>query len=90
MIVINNVNPNKLHDELINAGITPKSVKHNKVENEDIAEKTWITFEEGTNMAMVQKIIDAHDTTPLPPPKTKLEILQETVDVLVLDNLEVL
>lgn len=58
-----NVNTNKLHDELIKAGIKPLLV-------ESLNEKTWITFAGTTDMAAVQAVIDAHDPTPLPPKPT--------------------
>jgi len=37
--------------------------------------------------AQIQNVIDNHDNTPLPRPKTQLEILQETIDALVLSSL---
>lgn len=70
---INNANPNKLHNEFINAGIVPVSVKNDSKIDEYIAEHTWIIFAEGTDMVIVQQIIDAHDPTPLPLPKTDAE-----------------
>ena len=61
-----NVNPNKLHDELILAGIMPVLVENDCLDGEYIAKNTWITFSEDTDMTTVQAIIDAHDPTPLP------------------------
>lgn len=61
-----NINTNKLHDELIANGIMPLLV-------ESIDNETWITFQENTDMELVQQIIDAHDPTPLPPPITETE-----------------
>lgn len=76
-MLLKNINPNKLHDELINAGILPISVTHNRVDGEQIAENTEIKLAEGADMALVQAIIDTHDPAPLPQPKTDIEILQE-------------
>lgn len=64
-----NVNTNKLHDELIASGIRPKLV-------ESIGNKTFITFEEETNMELVQRIIHAHDPT-LVSQFTQLEKLEQ-------------
>jgi hypothetical protein len=58
-----NVNTNKLHDELIKAGIVPLLV-------ESTEEKTQITYANDIDMAAVQAVIDAHDPTPLPPKPT--------------------
>lgn len=74
---IYNVNPNKLHGELNKAEIFPLLVQNDTKDNEYIAENTWITFEDGADMELVQQIIDAHDPTPGPPPKTDIEILKE-------------
>lgn len=63
------VNANKLHDELIESGINPLLV-------ESLEDKTWITFEENTDMKLVQQLIDSHDPTPLPQPPTDKERLQ--------------
>jgi len=64
-----NVNTNKLHDELITAGINPVLV-------ESLDEKTWITYADGTDMTAVQAVIDAHDPTPLPPEPTAQERIE--------------
>ena len=65
-----NVNTNKLHDELINAGITPLLVESKE-------DKTWITFADDADMTAVQAIIDAHNPEPLPPLSTKTEVLEQ-------------
>lgn len=65
-----NVNTNKLHDELITAGIKPLLV-------ESLDNKTWITFKDTVDMIAVQAVIDAHNPTPLPP--------QQTVDDYIID-----
>lgn len=64
-----NVNTNKLHDELINAGIAPLLV-------ESLNEKTWITFADDVDMTAVQAVIDAHDPTPLPEPLSEIDKLK--------------
>lgn len=74
-ITIDNVNTNKLHDELIANGVVPLLV-------ESLEDRTWITFTDDTNMDLVQQIIDAHDPTPLPPQpsdKERLEALEQAM-----------
>jgi hypothetical protein len=83
-------NPNKLYDELVNAGIIPVMVWSDIKKGDYIADNVKIDFTDDTDMELVQQIVDAHDPTPLPAPKTELEILQETVDMLVLSSLGVL
>lgn len=81
-MIVNNVNPNKLHDELINAGLPPILVTNDRKEGQIVAENTWIIFEDGTDMNLVQQIIDAHDATPLPPKpseKERLEALEQAM-----------
>lgn len=79
---IKNINPNKLHDELVSAGIIPISVKHDAPEGEHIAPNTWIELPPDTDMGKVQKIIDAHDPTLLPEPPTLEERLQMAEDTI--------
>lgn len=79
-----NVNSNKLHDELMRAGITPILVQHDRPEGEYIAPNTWIDFPDGTDMSVVQAIIDAHDPTPIPPTPTAEERL-EALELAMLD-----
>jgi hypothetical protein len=64
VVNVRNVNPNKLHDELIQSGFRPLYVK-NDLQEGFIAENTWITFADDTDMSAVQSIIDAHDPTPI-------------------------
>lgn len=68
------LNINKLHDELIVKGIKPLLI-------ESLNDKTWVTFADNTDMDLVQQIIDAHDPTPLPPLKTREQILEERLQV---------
>lgn len=69
-MIITNINVNKLHDEFIEKGIYPYPVL--VLENGD----GDFTFQEDTNMELVQQIIDAHDPTPLPQTPTDAERLQ--------------
>ena len=68
-ITVENINVNQLCDELISKGIILLLV-------ESIENTTWITFKDGTDMDLVQQIIDAHDPTPLPQP-TQEELLKQ-------------
>jgi len=74
-MIVRNVNPTKLHDELIAHGIVPISVKHDRRKGDFIAENTWITFADGTDMTVVQQVIDAHNPTPYPPTPTEIDYL---------------
>lgn len=68
-----NINPNKLHNELIAAGINPILVENDCSIGSYTAPNTWITFEDSTDMVKVQQVIEAHDPTPAPPPLTAEE-----------------
>lgn len=68
IIEYTNINHNKLHDELIANGIIPLLV-------ENLNEKTWITYTDGTDMVAVQKIVDAHIPTTYPPLQTQEDYL---------------
>lgn len=81
-MVIENINPNKLHDELIKNGVVPTVVKHDAVEGDYLAKKTWITFENGEDMDLVDKIIRKHNPTPEPPEPTEFERQQEIINTL--------
>jgi len=76
---INNINPTKLHDELIKAGIIPVMVTNDAVDGDYIALNTVIIFADGTDMTAVQAIIDTHDPTPLPQPPSEAE--QRIIDL---------
>lgn len=76
---IENVLRNKLHDELIEKGIVLKSIEAIVGDSQIGAD---IDFAEGTDMGLVQQIIDAHDPTPLPPQPTteeRLKMAEETI-----------
>lgn len=66
-MIIKKINVNKLHGEFIEKGINPFPVF--ELENGD----GDFTFPEGTDMELVQEVIDAHDPTPLPPQPTQEE-----------------
>ena len=57
-IELQNVNTNKLHDELINAGVIPSLV-------ESLGTTTWITVEDNQESA-VMAVVAVHNPTPLP------------------------
>lgn len=63
------VNTNKLHDELIAAGITPQLV-------ESLEGTTWITVDEN-QVDAVHSVVTIHDPAPLPTPKTAAERIAE-------------
>jgi hypothetical protein len=84
------MNPNKLYDELADAGIKPIMVWSDIKKGDYIADNVKIDFTDDVDMELVQQIIDKHDPTPIPKPKSELDILRETVDMLVLSSLEVL
>lgn len=86
-ITVNNVNPNKLHDELINANLIPLLVTHDRVEGEIIAQNTWIEFNDDVDMIAVQIIIDSHDPVPKPQAPTedeRLNLLEQAMNDLLL------
>lgn len=68
-IEYNGVNTNKLHDELIAAGIIPVLV-------ESLGETTWITYADDTDMDAVQRAFAAHDPAPTPIELTDVEKLK--------------
>lgn len=75
------VNTNKLHDELISAGVIPQSVESKNG-------KTWITIEE-SQVDAANAIVAIHDPTPLPQPPTAEERL-ESAEAAILALMEVL
>lgn len=64
-IELQNVNTNKLHDELIASGINP-----DLVESKDNI--TWVTFDEN-QIETLNAVVGLHNPTPLPQPKTDAE-----------------
>lgn len=63
------VNTNKLHDELIAAGIIPQLVESKDGD-------TWITIDDSQEAA-VNAAVAAHNPTPLPQPPTDKEIIAD-------------
>lgn len=63
-----NINTNKLHDELIAAGIMPQLV-------ESLDGDTWITVD-ASQVDAVNAVIAVHDPTPRPQPPTPEERLE--------------
>ena len=51
-----NINPNKLHDELIAAGITPVLVENDCPVGAYVAPNTWIIFTTDTDVDKVAQI----------------------------------
>ena len=83
--MIINCNVDKMHTELNQAGIYPYPVF--KLESGD----GEFIFPEGTDMNLVQQIIDAHDPTPFPPKpseKERLEALEQAMLEMVLGGVE--
>ena len=72
-MIFTNVHRNKFHQELVNAGIEVISA----IAIDDSPLGIDIIFGEDVDMNHVQKIIDAHDPTPLPQPKSEVEKLKE-------------
>lgn len=54
-----NINPFKLHEELIKNGIEPIFLENDCPEYEHNAENVWITFKENVNIDLVNQIIDS-------------------------------
>lgn len=81
-MIVKNVNPNKLHDELINVGIVPLLVTHDLIDGEITAENTEIIFADGVDMVAVQAVIDVHNPEPLPNLPTTEERLKQAEDTI--------
>ena len=67
--IIENVNANKLHDELIASGVTPIMVLIRPDESVELM------LSDDIDMTAVQAIIDAHNPAPLPPQPTSDDYL---------------
>lgn len=63
---------NKLHQELVNAGVDVISVI--AINESEIGAK--ITFAPDVDMQLIQSIVDAHDPTPIPPQLSEVEKLR--------------
>lgn len=71
-MLVNNVVPNKLHQELVDLGIEC-CVYHKLEDGRYFVGECEIKFTKGTDMGLVQQVIDAHDPTPLPKLPTQAE-----------------
>lgn len=60
-----NVNPTKLHDELLANGVTPLLLENDCLEGDYIASYTWITFSDDVDITLIQSIVEKHNPTPL-------------------------
>lgn len=81
----NNVNPNKLHDELIVGGITPILVENDLKDGGYKAENTWITFPDDADTAKINDIVANHNSTPATPQPTdeeRLASIESTITTL--------
>lgn len=74
-----NINTNKLHDELISAGIMPLLV-------ESLDGTTWITYADDTDMTIVDAVVAAHDPVPVVLP-TQEEVQEAETKVLITETL---
>lgn len=71
-MIVHNINPKKLFNELEKADITPVRFIYKTIDNEYfITEEANIIFSDDTDMELAQQIINAHDPTPLPPQPTQ-------------------
>jgi len=75
-IELQNVNTNRLHDELIKAGIVPSLV-------ESLDNTTWITVED-IQESVLMAVVAVHNPSPLPSPKPELETIRDTQSQIVL------
>lgn len=73
-IELQNVNTDKLHDELIAAGIVPSLV-------ESLNKITWVTVEDN-EQAKVMEVVSRHNPAILPKEPTELERLSAIEDAI--------
>jgi hypothetical protein len=73
-IELQNVNTNKLHDELIKARIVPSLV-------ESLDTTTWITVEDSEESA-VMEVVSKHNPSPLPQEPSELDRLSAIEDAI--------
>jgi hypothetical protein len=71
-----NINTNKLHDELIAAGVPPVYVTSS-------GQETWVEFSDSVDMSIVNTVLLSHDPTPLPIKPTTDEVMSDLISVLV-------
>jgi len=75
IIEVKNVNPDKLHNELIKANLAPLRVNNDLIKGETTAINTWLTYPDDADTQAIQVVINAHDPTPLPPQPTQDDYL---------------
>lgn len=80
-MLVKNVVPNKLHDELIKANINC-SIQHNLEDGRYFVGDCEISFFGDVDLTAVQAIIDAHNSTPLPPQQEPTEQQQLNAQLL--------
>lgn len=71
MIIYKNIHRNKLHQELIDGGIDATKITVKALDGTDYGAS--IDFADGTDMTLVQSIIEAHDPTPIPSAPSEVE-----------------
>lgn len=82
-ITINNVNVNKLANELVAQNVVPKDISSDLIGSEIIAKTATVTFADGTDIDFVQSILDAHDPSPLskrPTSEERIAMLEDTIN----------
>lgn len=72
---LKNVNRNKLHQELVDAGIHPKYVS--SLDDTDSHLGGEFIFDKDYDVEKVQSIIEKHDPTPIELDPTREEILEQ-------------
>lgn len=73
-IHMQNVNPTKLHDELIEAGIPPKMVRSDAEDGQVIAANVWIDYEGPVDEETFQSVVSNHNPTIAPLPSVEERI----------------
>lgn len=77
-IELTNVNPTKLCDELVKAGITPSDI--------NTINGTISMFIDDSKHDAVMAIVAVHNPAPLPQVPSQLELLQKAVDYLIFNG----
>ncbi|GKV55964.1 hypothetical protein NCCP2222_19110 [Sporosarcina sp. NCCP-2222] len=72
---LENVNPDRLSDDLLREGIIPISITSDLEEGKHIATNATLVLDDDVDMAVVKAIVDVHNTDPTPIPPTDDEIL---------------
>jgi len=80
-VIIQNINVSKLTDEFNRGGIKILHVLY--VYNDDDTQADFI-FAGGTDMDLVQQIINAHDPTPIPPKPTDKERIEQLENMILM------